>query len=468
MKRETIAVLAFALLCASMASAEQEQGGSSLRAGVAQADITPEPGLRMWGYSNRTAAATGTLDPLLARVLVIESDQRRLALVTLDLGRTPEEPLLDGLRRRIAERFEVEHLFVTASHTHQAPSLESYDGNANPYAAFVIGAIERAIGEALERLEPVRLGVGTGEVDVAHNRRRRLPDGRIAMQWRNAQREPTSPIDRELTVCRLDRLDGRPLAVLVHFACHPVVLGSDNLQYSADFVGRACAVVEEELGAPCLYLQGACGDINPYLDKTPLHEGGIEAMRGVGEEVGQRTAAIAHRIETRPAAGPLRVVQRNVPVRTRWDVEDPEVRQVLSRMYGARFDRYLAPALREGRLPLPLTIVSLADRLALVGMPGEIFVQFQLDLKARSPLPHTLLVGYTNGYHAYFPTIADAAAGGYGGKTATYVEVGAGERLRDEALVELHRIRGDLADVPRVEDFQLIEYDDIKASAEQP
>ena len=93
------------------------------------------------------------------------------------------------------------------------------------------------------------------------------------MQWRNAEHEPTEPVDQQYAVIRLDRADGTPLAVLFHYACHPVVLGRDNYQYSADFVGAACAAVEDALKTKCLFLQGACGNINPYMDKTPLDRG---------------------------------------------------------------------------------------------------------------------------------------------------------------------------------------------------
>ena len=83
--------------------------------------------------------------------------------------------------------------------------------------------------------------MGRGTADLAHNRRKFLPDGRVAMQWRNAEREPTEPVDREYAMIRLDRADGSPLAVLFNYACHPVVMGGDNYQYSADYVGPACA-----------------------------------------------------------------------------------------------------------------------------------------------------------------------------------------------------------------------------------
>ena len=204
-----------------------------LLAGVAQVDITPPPGEMMWGYSNRPQPATGKLDPLMARVLVLACGDVRAAIVTLDLGRTPEDSLLADLRERTLSKHDLGDLFVTASHTHAAPTLESLDGKPNAYGPTVIEAIDRAIDEAAAKLVPVQLGVGRGTVDIAHNRRHFLPDGRVAMQWRNAEHEPTSPVDKEFVVIRLDRADGKPLAVLLHYACHPVVLGPDNLEFHA-------------------------------------------------------------------------------------------------------------------------------------------------------------------------------------------------------------------------------------------
>lgn len=449
------------LLVSSVASAGASQ--PILQAGVAEVDITPPPGLLMWGYSNRPQPATGKLDPLMARVLLLACGDEKAAIVTLDLGRTPEDSLLANLRSRTLSKHNLGNLFVTASHTHAAPSLESLDGKPNTYGPTVIDAIDRAIDEATEQMAPVRLGLARGTVDLAHNRRHFLPDGRVAMQWRNVEHEPTSPVDKEFVVVRLDREDGKPVACLLHYACHPVVLGPDNLEYSADFVGTACKGVSDKLGAPCLYLQGGCGNINPYVDKTPLADGGVKDMRKMGTALAAAVIDVALQIKPESSQpDTLKFEARAVPLRLRWNIQDPEVTAVLSKAYGPRFDRYLAPMLRTGRVRPILTTLLLGDALALVGMPGEMFVQFQTQLKTESPVPTTLLVGYTNGYHAYFPTIRDAAAGGYGGKTATYVAPGAGERLTDEALVTLYKMTDRLHDVPREQDFKLLEYDDVK------
>ncbi len=392
-----------------------------------------------------------------------------MAIVALDLGRTPEDSVLEAIRAKTKATCGVEKLFVTASHTHHAPVMESPPGVANAYAEKVGHQIADIVCQAAGSMVPVKIGIGHGTADFAHNRRKFLPDGRVAMQWRNAEHETTEPVDRSFQTIRIDRADGSgTVAVLFHYACHPVVMGGDNYQYSADFVGTASGVVERALDTRCLFLQGACGNINPYMDKTPLDQGGVAETRKMGQALGELLAKTARDTKTSAPAHPsLQFEARDVPVRVRWDFDDPEVHAVLSKSYGARFDNYIAKTIKNNTVHCTLTTLVIDGRLALVGMPGEIFIQFQAALSASSPYPDTLLVGYTNGYHAYFPTIRDAAAGGYGGKTATYVEAGAGERLTNESLITLYRMADKLHDVPRPEDFKLLEYNDVRKQAQR-
>ena len=91
------------------------------------------------------------------------------------------------------------------------------------------------------------------------------------------------------------------------------------------------------------------------------------------------------------------------------------------------------------------------DVLAVGTFPGEFFVEHGMRFKQQSMVESTIFAGYTNGALGYFPTIRAAAEGGYGGKEATLVEVGAGERLVNEALKMLHQQLGKLSDIPQFE-----------------
>src|SRR5437899_10137775 len=98
--------------------------GATLKAGVSKVDITPPAGLPMWGYGSRKSPSTGTLDPLFARVLVLEAGETRLALVALDLGRCFGPASLARLREAARKSSGISYLLVVASHTHAGPVIQ--------------------------------------------------------------------------------------------------------------------------------------------------------------------------------------------------------------------------------------------------------------------------------------------------------------------------------------------------------
>ena len=113
---------------------------------------------------------------------------------------------------------------------------------------------------ARANVAPCRLGFGQGEVRIGINRRERRADGQIILG-----QNPSGPVDPRVAVLRIDGVDGSPLAAVLNYACHPVSLGSQCTEISADFPGMARRLVEEQTGAMCLFLQGATGNINPLL-----------------------------------------------------------------------------------------------------------------------------------------------------------------------------------------------------------
>ncbi|MCC6694020.1 MAG: hypothetical protein IT365_00190 [Candidatus Hydrogenedentes bacterium] len=445
-------VLTAAAVEAANSGDADESTSKPLRAGVAVRDITPEAGIPMWGYSGRKGPATGTLDPLMARALVLAAGEECLALVTLDLGRVPLPSALARIRKRVA-RQGVKHAIFCASHTHHGPVMEVDD---QPYVKHIEHLIGDAIEEAAGHLQEAQVGWGTASIDISHNRRF-IKDGRCFMMWRNADRIPTQPVDHEAGIIRVDTTNGTPLAALVHYACHPVVLGTDNLEYSADWPGEMARHVKEGAGAECFFLQGGSGDINPYLDKTPIQEGGVDAMRATGREAGQVVLAALAGIQSARSESPsISYAEDSVEIGTRWDFSNLDLRNALKEKYGSLFDKYIAPLKPD--LEVKMSTLLIDRTLALSFMPGELFVQFQLDLKKNSPLPATFLCGYADDFYLYFPTIKDAAIGGYGASTTTFVGVGAGEKLVRQAALQAGRLAGIFPDLPRPEDFVLHEY----------
>jgi len=432
---------------------------ATFQAAVAKADITPPPGLPMYGFFDRITNnknSIGTLDPLYARVLVLEVGGRRLAFVTLDLGRTFNESEIASLRQRVKNSAGISFLVVTASHTHSGPNLlDEYPGSASPaWESTALNKIAHAVVEASHHLVDAQMGTGRGEVYIGYNRRQLHPDGKVTMLWTNPDKQPTAPIDPSVWVMRIDDRNGKPMAILVNYACHPVVLGSDNFKYSADFVGTMASTVEKAFdSAPlCFFLQGADGDINPYYATTLLTEGALAKKDWTGEQLGQEAVYIAKAIRTEvPRQPAIDFTDDVMRFQLRW--KPREFREGLLRNDGPRVFEDHADLFAHNpppdHLDLHLTSVLLNKQIAAVGMPGEPFINFQINWKDRCPVQDCLVLGYTNGYFDYFPTIEAAAEGGYGaGDSNTYVEVGAGERMLRQALVRVYEFLGKLSDAP--------------------
>ena len=425
---------------------------ATLKAGVAKVDITPPGDVSLWGYSDRKGPATGRLDPLYARVLVLEAGSQSLALVAVDLGRPFGPASLAWLRK--ATRGDVSLVIVAASHTHSGPAIEDEYPNGTPaWEKSALESIAKAIAQARVHLTDAQIGTGYGGVFVGHNRLRVNFDGTVSWFERNLTQIPTAPVDGTVSVLRLDTTAGEPLAILVNYACHPVVFGSDNLRYSADFPGVMVRTVESAFaGKPlCFFLQGASGDINPYYAVTPLEEDALRMRDWTGHTLGQEAARIAENIHTQAGAHPdLQYAEEFLTVPLRWNPE--KWRDALVAVFGPTgFQTF--PSRLAAEVPLTVYTVLINKSIAILTMPGEPFVEYQVAWRQRCPVQDAFLVGYANGYEGYFPTIRSATLGGYGAANpATWVEVGAGDRMLETGVISINRMLGRLHELP--EDLQ--------------
>jgi hypothetical protein len=133
----------------------------------------------------------------------------------------------------------------------------------------------------------------------------------------------------------------------------------------------------------------------------------------------------------------------------RWDPEKWHEANIA--VFGAIGSEPFAPKLNEIRLPV--TTVLINKTIGILSMPGEPFVEYQIMWRQRCPVPDSFFIGYANGYNGYFPTIRSATLGGYGAANpATWVEIGAGDRMLDTGVIRTNQMLGRLHDLP--EDFQ--------------
>jgi hypothetical protein len=402
--------------------------GEELRAGAAQVDITPPIGFAMWGYGARKdQPCLGVRDPLHARALVLEVGGKRLALVSLDLGRAPTRASTAAIRQRVREA-GIEHLFLVASHTHHGPVLE-VDSWPTPEKSYV-RQLEQKLGDvildAAKALKPARLGVASKQVTLNRNRHSKRED---------------RPVDRELLVLRVEDKGGKPIAHAVNFAAHATMRDSKERKFSADYPGVLAGRIEKETGAPCLFLQGAAGD----LSANPSGAGGADRF---GEELAGEVLPLIKVIRSTAIKPVVEFREEDFTFKPRLDLSNPVIRLALERAFFPAIIAFYEREYREGVRP-HLSVALLDGRIGFVGVSGEFFCAHALSLKRRARLEHLFFLGYCNDYQQYFPTIEAASEGGYGTEPpVSPAEIGAGERVMDRALIHLFQMRGRLLDRP--------------------
>jgi len=438
-------------------------GQGQLKAGVARSTITPPLGSPLVGFADR-GDATDCHDELTATALVLESGDLRVAIVACDLLYIRGAA---GLKQAItaATGIPAERVLLTASHTHYGPALDSEQESAAAlvaadkrplvaaYRQILSFALAGVVVAACQRLADATIGWAAGSAGIGINRREKLPDGSITLG-----NNPDGPYDPRVMVTRIDRADGRPLAVLLNTACHAVSLGSECTEISADFPGVAREVIERETGATCLFLQGAAGNINPTLmgwDWThPRRLGlslGAEGSRLFWSAVPEASSRLSFAAQALalPALMPGSLAEaRALVAQLQGELADPGTGQSLGRTWTQwRLTRAIraadALAGSGGLPPVPaeLAAVRLHELLALITSPGEVFTELGQAIVSQSPFAGTVFGGYTNEAIGYVPTPGAYAEGGYEVSHSCFVAAESAELLEAGSMRLLSAVR---------------------------
>jgi neutral ceramidase len=415
------------------------QTSAAIEVGVAVNEIRVDEGVTLWGYEQRVDPWVGVWDPLKVKAISFDDGQSKAAMVVLDLGRTPAMPELTYIKEEAKKRYDVSFVMVMATHTHDGPALGK-DPSPNGWEKELSENILQTIGQSIKNKKNARFRTATGQADITYDRRVVNEDGSITMLWQNHERKHTVPIDQNVRVVYIDDTEGRPIVTLAHYACHPVLGGIKNLKLSADFPVSLCAFVEKNIGGACVFMQGACGNINPYMAAILTTDSGYDTVIQEGETVGKSVVQALEEAIPVDDDHAIRFTffEEEVGIKKN---KDEDFDHLLRWMYGAEFIEGVQQGVLNS-IPVQIPILAIGDSLAWVGFPGEFFDLFQVDLAERSPIPNTYFLGYCNGYLSYFPTIRAAAEGGYGASYGLITEVGAGEYLLDRSIIALYDLLG--------------------------
>ncbi|MEX1254869.1 MAG: neutral/alkaline non-lysosomal ceramidase N-terminal domain-containing protein [Dehalococcoidia bacterium] len=443
----------------------------TLTAGAASVVTTPPVGTPMEGYSARADVSQGVHDDLHARALVLDDAEGAVAVVACDLL---------GVDRRMVARarqlagdatgIAPERILIAGTHTHSGPVVLARDPD-DPLLQVLAGHIAGAIAAAYRARRPAVLKAGSTTVaSVSQNRR-----------------HPDWPVDTTLSILLLDDPDpasgAPPIAAAINFACHATVLYHTNLLLSADYAGAAVRTVERVFpGVGALLLNGACGNVNPAWIVQDYSEAervgavvGAAAARLIGElrplGPGQRAHNIRwdEHIELPVSSGALvpdvrlRAASRRVelPVKTflPQDEYDSTLRELEARLAASpdrderrrvmeplsrlRTERTVASRMagRDRPISAELQAIGLGEGLALLGLPGEFFVETVADIRQRSGLRHLPVACYANHYVGYVVPPAAYDEGGYE-SGVTWLAPEAEGIVKHDALSLLREVAG--------------------------
>jgi neutral ceramidase len=403
------------------------------KAGFGKRDITPKKPVPMWGYGARhDALSTGVLDPLYAKAVVLDFGVDKLAIVGLDLGRSPGGASLQRIRDEVKAKANVNYMMLVGSHTHHGPVLELKNEDGKGKGKFddavayvkemedgIIAAIVDAAGGAVE----AKIGWGSMHVDMNRNRQ---------SKW-----EPKSR-DTELSVIRIDDNSGKTVALLVNYTAHPTSIPAQDLRFSADYPGKMMDFVEAQRGTNCVFLQGAAGDMSCKRTES------TNTIENFGTALGWDVLRVADSISAAAPASPsLKVKDEDFSFATRLDFAAPQIKTMFSAAFFPELANASIDDLADNKIEPHLTTTVINNELALAGVSGELFSRHAVRLKERARDTKTLLLGYCNGHHMYFPTAEAVAEGGYGAdEQVSWVEIGGPEKMMHKALVNIYEMLG--------------------------
>ena len=465
-----------------------------LLAGVGRADITPPVGIAQpnWGAQLHERAAGIDL-PMWATALALRSGDETVVIVDIDvlyLFPVTAEKVRSAVAQLIG--LPPSNIRLSYTHTHSGPATTLGRGGwtnegmemVEPYSESLPSLIAGACWQAINALQPARIASGIGHSEIAVNRRFHRPDDGVVVVGRNFE----GAVDHDVTVLRIDALDGSPIAAVVGYACHPITVGPDNDLITPDYPGIVKRVMEANTGATTLFLQGAAGNIGPIRGCA---RNGIVEYKLLGQRLGLAAATTWSEIEPIPqeytytgtleSGAPLGIfvdVPLEEPDRTlrvgtkRVDLphreyETPERLQAAYETNVARLmelrandgdpDEIRRVTMESKRTSMraqlardvnehptrewELQAFTIGDDIALICSPGEPFIEIGLAIKDASPFGTTFFSGYSNVGGAYMPWADAYPKGGYEIEVTPFAPEAA--QVLTDAAIELLREMSD-------------------------
>jgi neutral ceramidase len=386
-------------------------------------NITPPIGLRLSGFQERAHGSVGILNQLFASILVLGDGVNKVAIVTLDLSGV-DKALTKVVRETVSQKTDIRYdsVMLCASHTHSGPEawrtgdmgLVSHPIDSTPdeiaYKHILPGLIANGIIWANSELEPVKFGAKQSELFG-------LGSNRI---------DASRYVDNTVTVFRVDRMTGEPLAILTQYACHPTILNFTNFHYSGDYISYYQETVEKAFpGSIAMFVQGCAGDVSTRHNRKGY--GQPEARRMgmllAGEVIKNATLVdtsddLKLSIVIEPLKLKIRLFESDAECEHRIKAAQDNVDDLKAKNAPENIQRTacveIEGALRYydykkmvniKKVDVEMQRVSIGDW-NIITTPGETFGEIGARIRNLDPHQHIVVTGYTNGSVGYIPTRA--------------------------------------------------------------
>lgn len=456
---------------------------SALEVGVAEVDITPPV-----GYEQYRGPSTGIHDPLYAKAIVFEQGDESAALVVSDLISIPREMSIE-IRSMISDHTGIpyQNIIVAGTHTHTGPrhhngvneyisrkrngELSNSDGNS--YEARLINGIVDAAFQAYDNKDAVAIESGSGYADnVSFNRRYLMKNGRVrfnpGVQNPSIVR-PAGPIDPEIGfILFRDASGDNPVASLTSFANHTDTFGGTD--FSADYPGYLATELRKEFGDEFISVfgMGTSGNLNHIDAMNATHQdGSVRVTQRIGETLASavleelqnlnRTDNPILGVRSETVFSPLQNYteeelawaqdeDRGAFYEERTFLQGMRARKILHLERMRSSGEAIPPTVgsTDWTLPVEVQVIQVGENAAIVGIPGEVFVELGMAIKDSSPFETTLIVELTNIGIGYVPN-EDAFGEGDYETVNSRLAPGGGELMVETAiklLNELHQRNG--------------------------
>ena len=443
---------------------------SSLRAGVSQREFTPQVGIAsgIWGASKKSRSESVHIGLFLTAIAREGSDKRRSFIVGIDLCVLGCAECADDMLNRIAKGVGVsrDQILFSSSHTHAVPMPcihRARNAGSELVPDFREAIIKNTIDaciDAASKIADVDITWGYGHCDLAVNRD--LPCGSAEVVAFN----PEIIADDTVTVGRVSTRDGKIIATIANYACHPTTLAWENMAISPDYVGMARKLVEAETGAPMLFLQGASGELSPrnqYSGDTALADRNgailghaiistLKAMQSPGcglrwNGIVESGALLGEWHEEKVSgSSQAKEIRIDVPVRVK---EWKSIEQLREEWAGIDADALEERISRATRLRIgyesgaevthPVWIWQWGEAI-FVAQPGEAYSYIQTELRKRNPGRIIFVVNLTNAPGLFYLPIRTAYNAPAYQAWQTLLAPGCIEAVTDQVDKELKKI----------------------------